>query len=247
MASPSRGTAFSDGVRVGRISDSSYNFGRRGIFMAPIKDVDMAPLASNAANLAVAQTTTANSYLVLTAGTGVTQSAYLNTPTVVYTLDVPRNISITIGTTANIMFYVFGYDIYGVALVELFNFTNGGATTLTGNKAFASVSYVRVTAVNTNVTVGTSNKFGFPIYVSNANYVFGRYNGAYSTEAITVGNTTNPATDSTNDARGTVTLTSPDGTKRFTAFILAKDLTLTPNQQSLAGINGLPQYSRALF
>lgn len=188
-STPSQGSHFSDGVRTGPILGSTYTPGANvltpsvmvssptdqlppGIFNTPMSLLDIIPAPVSASSIAAAQTPVAAEYLNLVSlnGIGINVITYNGIPNVLQ-LDCARNITITghAGTTSQ-LFTVFGWDQYGVPLVEQIT-GPVGATLARGNKAFMYVQAVYVAAGTVAaVSVGVGNTFGLPYLVTSVNY-----------------------------------------------------------------------------
>jgi len=238
---PSYGTHFSDGVRVGPTVGSQYapsvgltpsilvpspaDSTPPGIYMTPISILDIVPAAVAVANIAAAQTPAGAGYVTLRA---VSNNSITWIPSYsgtsgplgagVIALDVPRNLTIT-GilnvTAAN--FTVFGWDRYGMPMVETITGPVGSNTT-EGLKAFKYIQAVYVsTGTVANVSVGVGNVFGLPYFVGDSNYIFQqKFDGALDVGTILAGDRRN-ATASTGDVRGTYApATDADSLTRLT-------------------------------
>jgi VCBS repeat-containing protein len=202
--------------------------------------LDIVPATLNASNIAASQTATT---LTLTAGAGVT-AASDGLGTVRYRLDTPRNVTITsAGNASNASFTVRGFDAYGQALTQ--TLTGPNATTVQTTKAFASV--ISVTATTTPgaaVTVGTGDRFGLPVRVTDAGYVATvKWAGVLAQDAgtLTAADGTT-ATASTGDVRGTYQPSSAsNGTRRLVMCVAVPALACGPNATRL-GAFGVPQF-----
>lgn len=147
----------------------------------------------------------------------------------VATMDVPRNLTLTVATTdqSGITFTVTGTDEYGVTMTESRAGPNNNTVQL--NKAFKTVTQVACSAaIATNgVSVGTGNKLGLPVYLPSnglAQVVKELEDYAVATAGTIVGGVTSKATASTGDVRGTYTPNStPDGSKGFALIALLAD------------------------
>lgn len=184
------------------MSASAYNYsqGRSRVLSA----VYTAPLASSNTVLHAAVT-----------DTGAPQTV---TPTA--QPDMARNVSATAGGTgANItavQVVVNGTDMYGNPITEtLPAFTAATPGTVTGSKAFQTVTSVVVPANGTGVTtsVGVGNKFGLPVKLSRNTVLFTFQDNVRETFAgATV------AVDSTHLESNTVTFVgTPNGTHTYVA------------------------------
>lgn len=146
-------------------------------------------------------------------------------------LDVPRNVVAAWTTTA--VMTVRGLDAYGKAMTE----SSASGTSMTGKKAFKSITSVTVSVDVTSATVGTGNVLGLPIFLPQlGNVIKELQDGAAATAGTTVAGvqTAGGSTATTGDVRGTyVPNATPDGTKSFQLMIAAPDF----------GYLGMPQYS----
>lgn len=195
-STPSQGTHFSDGVRTGPIIGSSYTPGANvltpsvmvstpadqlppGIFNTPMSLLDVIPTPVSTTSIAGLQTAAAAGYLTLVSvnGVGINVITYNSIPNVIQ-LDCARNIIITgVGGTTSQIFTIFGWDQYGVPLVEQITGPTG-AQTIRGKKAFFYIRAVYVAAGTTaGVSVGVGNTFGLPYLVTSSNYVSAWWNG----------------------------------------------------------------------
>lgn len=203
------------------------------------------PLTVQTNNVATTQHMTASTALTLTAGTGVTAGTAPNgSGSAVIVFDVARAVSLT--STANLSgmnFTVRGFDEYGQPLTA----TRAGPNNNTVNttKTFKSVLSVTPSATDgaNNVTVGSSDIFGLAYYCADAGYIMPKWAETLAQDAGTfvAGVTTDPATATTGDVRGTYTPSSAsNGTRRL---VIWQHLTATqvgPNATQ-AGAYGVTQ------
>ena len=172
---------------------------------------------------------------VLAAGAG-TQSVIRADGTTVIQLDCPRAVSITIGTGTIVATNVTisGYDYYGQAMTQVISTGTTQSTTVNGLKAFYQISSVAVAGnCGGTISVGTSAVLGIPVRVLDAGYVLS-YSFANSigstTGTFVAADTTNPATSSTGDVRGTF---APSGTingkNRLVMSIALAGIAVGPN------------------
>jgi hypothetical protein len=127
---------------------------------------------------------------------------------------------------------VSGYDYLLQAMSELFTFPAAGTNetlTATGGKAFAYVTSVAITAAGdaeaNTLNVGTGAKLGLPYRLAKAGHVLAASLGGVSelinvasNATVVAATATDPATNATGDARGTIAFnTALDGSKE--AFI----------------------------
>jgi hypothetical protein len=123
--------------------------------------------------------------------------------------DVARNITATTtGTGGNVLavqVVVTGTDLSGAVITEtLPAFSAGSLTTVTGSKAFATVTNITVpaTGASTNVAIGTGSKLGLHHRLPHNSVVFAFLSNVREGTAPTV------ATDATNLSGNTATLNS---------------------------------------
>lgn len=203
---------------------------------------DSVPLTKGAANIAAASAYTAA--ITLTAGTGVTSVIRPDAVTVLQ-LDVPRAVSVTIGTgtITNRNVTITGYDFYGQSMSEVIATGTTQSTTVNGKKAFFQIVSATVSgAVGATISLGTTDILGIPVRVTNAGYVARvGWNGALAADAGTfVAAVTTTATTTTGDVRGTyVPSSAPDGARRLVMGILLPGIAVGPNatRQGALGVN----------
>jgi hypothetical protein len=192
---------------------------------------DIAPLTLQAAGLAASQNPGSGASFTLTAGTGVTTTTNGNGVTR-YILDCARTVTITAAGANTATYTITGYDLYGQLMTE--TVAAPSTSTVSSAKMFKSVVSVtnaNATASTNGVTVGYGDIVGLPYRVTTRDYVYFNYNATVGLlAAITVADTTSPATATTGDVRGKITLASAaDGTKRLVAFIGLPALASGPN------------------
>lgn len=238
---PSRGTHFSDGVRTGVILGAQYTPGLSvlspssivtspadnvppGIFNTPLALLDIIPYAAAAANVAATQTPLAAGYLTLVtvSSPGITVLASYGGVTgpagaSIIQLDCARNVSITsAGNDSAVNFTVFGWDDYGVPVVEQITGANTGIAV--GKKTFRYIKAIYTSAATAaGVTAGIGSVFGLPYFTPAINYfgtVFWNNAADAGTPLAAVQLT---ATATTGDTRGTyATSSAADGIRRLT-------------------------------
>lgn len=149
----------------------------------------------------------------------------------VATLDVPRNVTLTVATTnqSGVTFTVTGTDEYGVPLVE--QITGPNNNTVAGKKAFKTVTQVAASAaIATNgVSVGFGDVLGLPVYLPGAAHVLAELeDGAAPTAGTTVAGVDTLATATTGDVRGTYDPNSAcNGAKVFQLIVALPDPAYT--------------------
>ena len=143
------------------------------------------------------------------------------------TLDVPRNVTLTVATTdhSGKTFTVYGTDEYGNALIE--TITGPNNNTVQGKKAFKKITRVAVSAaIATNgVSVGFGDVLGFPVFLGNTvNVIYDTEDMAAVTDGTYVAGVLTKPTATTGDVRGTYDPNSAcDGAKRFSVVMLCDD------------------------
>ena len=153
---------------------------------------------------------------------------------------VTRSIRVVSNSVSDTGFAVVlrGYDLYGVPMTESIPVTAN--STAYGKKAWKhlvswSLTHVGGATTVGTLTLGTSDVYGLPLRSDFFEYLTEYYNGAFvatnggSNPLWVVADSTNPATQTTGDIRGTVqvgaagpgasTAAAPDGTKRLALFL----------------------------
>jgi len=192
---------------------------------------DVVPVTLQASGLSVAAAVTSGSSLVLAAGTGVTTSVNSD-GTLRYNLDVARSVTITAAGANTATYKISGFDIYGQPMSQ--TLAAPSTSTVTSTKMFKSVTSItnaNATAAGSNISAGFSDLIGLPYRVTSRDYITFNYNATVGLlGAVTVADTTSPATQSTTDVRGYITLASAaDGVKRLVATIALPAIACGPN------------------
>lgn len=147
----------------------------------------------------------------------------------VATFDVPRNVVAAWTNTA--VLTVTGTDVYGNVVVE----SSASGTSLTGKKAFKTVTGIAVSANVTGLTVGSGVLLGLPVALAGTGYVLKEImDGAAATAGTTVAAVTGTQTATTGDVRGTYSPNSAPNGSRAYQLIAALDAP---------GYRGLPQFA----
>lgn len=197
--------------------------------MGRITYVNMVPLTKGTANVAALQHMTSGTALTLAAGTGVTATtAPDGSGRTVYAFDVARAVAITSDASiSGVTFTIVGFDTYGVQMSQA-RAGGGSATTVNTTKAFKSILSVTPNATDgtNNVSIGSSDIFGLPFALTSIGCVTSvKWDEVLAADAGTVvaAVTTDPATTTTGDVRGTYTPSSAaNGTRRL---VMAMHLT----------------------
>jgi len=207
-------THFSDGVRAGRNFANNGTANQPGVFMSPINVYDVVPIALVTNGICAQQTLAA-------AGNATLNGSLASGGTV--TLDVPRNVIIDAAGVATAVLTIYGTDVYGIPMSEAI--TLNGTTAVSGKKAFKTITRVAASAAATDFFVGTGDVFGLPIRANSRNYVQTAWNGAFVTTGTFVAAvTTDPATTTTGDVRGTFApADAADASKRLTLWVFVAD------------------------
>jgi len=194
---------------------------------------DVIPQALVANNIAAAQTT--SSAIALTAGTSV-KSVVTALGQTVLQLDCARAVSITsgTGTLTNRNVTISGYDYYGQPMTEVIATGTVQSTTVNGKKAFYQIVSATISgALGATIQIGTTDIIGLPVRVVDAGYLVGLGWANASTRAtgtFVQADTTNPATSTTGDVRGTfVPSSSTNGTSRLVITIAMPAIAVGPN------------------
>ncbi|MEJ0093821.1 MAG: hypothetical protein WDN46_10360 [Methylocella sp.] len=153
-----------------------------------------------------------------------------------------RNVRIaSVGNDSGATFLVSGADLYGFPQTELITGANAG--TASGHKSFKFIFSITPAGAlsGANVSAGQGDVYGFPLQINSFFYTTIYYPGVQITSAtgFTAADTTNPATSTTGDVRGTYALQTPsNGTNRLQVSV---DLALaliatTPLSQGMFGV-----------
>lgn len=126
---------------------------------------------------------------------------------------------------------VTGTDYLGNAMTE--RRTLNGTSIVNLTKAFKTVTQVAISAAMTgNFSMGNRDVFGIPIYISDIVYVASvKWAATLAQDAgtFTVGDATNPATNATNDTRGTYLPSSAaNGSRRLMIYLVMGNIHTGP-------------------
>jgi hypothetical protein len=192
-----------------------YEGGKRGLEIPDLFWVDLgAVAASDADGVSASQSVGAGANFLINGALATGGVA---------TFDVPRNV-VAAWTTTSIL-TITGTDEYGETMVEV----SASGTSHTGTKAFKTVTSVSSSASITSATVGTAKVIGLPFRIDAKNQVLvvSEDGKAETTSTVVVAVTTDPATGTTGDVRGTVALAgTPDATKTY-SILMARGSTPT--------------------
>lgn len=103
------------------------------------------------------------------ASVSVTAVAAIAAAALAGTADVPRNV--VAAWTGTAIITITGTDEYGNVLVE----KSGSGTSLTGKKAFKTVTAIAVSANVTSLTVGTGDVLGLPVAIRKGGQILGEF------------------------------------------------------------------------
>ena len=130
--------------------------------------------------------------------TDVTATAALAAAALAGVADKPRNVVAAWTTTA--VLTVTGTDEYGNTIVE----SSASGTTMTGKKAFKTITDITVSTNITALTVGTGDVLGLPMFLGQLGEVLAELeDGAAATAGTVVAGVAGAATATTGDVRGT--------------------------------------------
>ncbi len=120
-----------------------------------------------------------------------------------------RNVTIAVSSAAVTgLITVRGFDVHSQAMSETFNVNTTAASTFVGKKAFKYLASVTpgYTDATGSYALGIGNIFGLPIRADRAESVFFYWGGLakISSTGFVAAVTTNPATATTGDVRGTL-------------------------------------------
>jgi len=204
---------------------------------------DVIPQALVANNIATAQTT--SSAITLTAGTSV-KSVITPAGQTVLQLDCARAVSITsgTGTLTNRNVTISGYDYYGQPMTEVIATGTTQSTTVNGKKAFYQIVSATISgALGATIAIGTTDVIGLPVRFVDAGYLVGigwanavaRDTGGSS--AFVAADTTNPATSTTGDVRGTYQPSSAtNGIRRLVITVGCNAIMVGPNATRIGAL-----------
>lgn len=123
-----------------------------------------------------------------------------------------------------------GKDYLGNAMTE--RRTLNGTTIVNFTKSWKSITQVAVSAALAgNLTVGNRDVFGIPVYMSDAVYFSAKWANTIAGDAGTfaAGDATLPATNATNDTRGTYAPSSAsNGSRRLIMHVTLSDIHVGP-------------------
>lgn len=162
-------------------------------------------------------------------------------------LDVPRNITAAASHGSSVVamtIVVTGTDEYGMTMVEQLSIAaTGTSQTDAGKKAFKIVTTIAITAASdaeaNTLNMGWGDVLGLPFRLSTKGQIVSTAaDGSVEDATIVVADTTDPATATDGDVRGTVDFTqASDGTIEFTALMVRNETS------DITEMFGVAQYS----
>jgi hypothetical protein len=135
-------------------------------------------------------------------------------------LDVPR--AIVAAWTNTAVLTVTGTDEYGRRIRQ----SSASGTTMTGTKAFKTITGVSTSADITGLTVGTGKVLGLPVFLPGTGLVIRELqDGAAATAGTIVAGVTSVATATTGDVRGTYAPNgNPNGALSFQLIAMLENV-----------------------
>jgi len=200
--------SFAANIYRGGTQYNKYEGGKRGLEVSDLFHVDLgAVAAADADGIAESQAVSAAADFVLN---GALVSGGI------VTFDVPRNV--VAAWTGTAVVTVTGTDEYGETVVE----SSASGTSLTGKKAFKTVTSISTSANITGATAGSAKVLGLPFRIDAKNQVIVvSEDGKAETASVVVVGDDTTATATTGDTRGTVAVAgTPDGTKTYSVLMV---------------------------
>jgi len=193
----------------------------RGIDFKPVIPYSITPAAASANAICLSQSVSSGVAALLNGATaGI--------------LDVPR--AVVAAWTGTAIMTLTARDTYGNLFVE----QSASGTTFAGKKAAKEIVSVTFNAAVTLATVGTSDIFGLPWRIRGKRDIVAAYandTADIASATVVAGDTTNPATATTGDPRGTFDPnTAANGTTEFIIYMVTVDGSET-------GAKGIPHYA----
>ncbi len=217
-------------LTVGGAIGKGYAKGSFGGITSPVFIYEVTPVQLSSNGISTSQAVSGASNLTITGSLATAGVA---------TLDVPRCVTITSSastdTTQTATFT--GGDVYGVTVVETISLN--GTNTVSGLKAFKTVSRVAMSATCAgNITAGSGDKFGVPYRINNKGSLQAFWDATWNSgSGTTTLGSTSTATATTGDVRGTyLPATASDGTRTLALWVYMD------NVESNNGLYGVDQY-----
>lgn len=195
--------------------------------MSPIYVYSVVPIASS--NITLAASAIVNGAFTLQAGGAITTTSINNVT--YYDLGNERCIRAVCYGVAGVAVYLTasGLDSYLQSLTTTWSAPTNSTSFTDSPKP---IRYVRgvssIGSTGSGVSLGPSDRFGFPYRVDQFDYVEMKWAGISLTAStgFTAASATSPATEFTGPVRGTYLMptVSADGSRRFTAWIYLADV-----------------------
>jgi len=244
-------THFSDAIRNGaaglppdtRQTPGTLS-GAPGVQLTPVYVYTITPATGSTTALATTISSAAGT-LTLSAGTGIgTTSTTITTSTgtrTVIDLGVQRAVTISGDTGVTVAdFTVNGYDHWQVPVTATLSGPSG-FTTVTTTKTFRYIYSISVGGnTGSGVTIGTADTFGFRYRANEFGEVQLNWGntGITATTGFTAAVTTDPATATTGDVRGTYAVQSAaNGVKKLTVWIASTSTDTVTQAYGVAQYN----------
>lgn len=233
-------------------SPFGYSNGAPGAEMSPFFTYAIQPAALNNQCITAAAVLSSGGYLPITGSNQPGATLFNLNGQAAIQFDCARNVSLLrVGTTGSPNVYVWGYDYGNVPMFEQINFASS-ATTAVGKKAFLIVSAIYVSNADT-WSAGAGNTFGLPYFANDfGNLGYLAWNGVdyYQSGLLSFqpGDITVPATATTGDVRGTITIPSstlPTGGLYLVVSMYVQGAANDNDDVTL--LYGVPQYTQVLM
>jgi hypothetical protein len=175
--------------------------------LTPVKITLGAPITADADGYCASQNLTAAGVF----SSSVTAAAALLAAALDGVADVPRNV--VAAWTGTAVITITGTDVDGNVMVE----SSASGTSLTGKKAFKTVTNIAVSADVTSLTVGTGVVLGLPVFLPDVTDVFREIlDGVAATAGTLAAGVVGTQSATTGDVRGTYNPNSaPNGSRVF--------------------------------
>jgi hypothetical protein len=206
-------TRFTGGLGVGKPNKTDNTGGQYNCAIPVIADLG-SPIALDIDSLIDGATSTelpnATTKTYTTANIGTSPCDGVNAT---WILATPRNVTCIATHSTSIVattILVTGKDVYGMTMSELLTITaTGTSKSVSGNKAFKSITSIAITSAGNSTTntieVGHGDILGLPYVMASDNTILKELKGGVAATAGTtvLAATTSPATTITGDVRGT--------------------------------------------
>ncbi len=209
---------------LGAVEYHRANQAKPGVQITPeLRHIDYGVIATAVSNGVCASQSVLSGIASLINGSLATAS--------VATFATPRNVVAAWTNTA--VCTVVGTDEYGSIVTE----SSASGTSMTGKKAFKTITAVTFNADVTGATVGSGVVIGLPVRVDLNGLLVMLMDSAATTVTFAAAVTTDPATATTGDVRGTVVFASaPNASRAYALLVKIAD------PSSKLGSYGILQY-----